>query len=176
MVTTNGWKAANCTAKTRAILTRSQRSVAGSDAGLHGLRLDQSLSDVTDNPATSLYEPIDNPGNGPPADSSLHRAAWKQVRGGAPKKLAFGTTTLPGFIVSSFYDGHDETIRSKTLDLLLNLTWVPVLRRRPLKEKYQPPATHTKFIVVRHSSEQGQGGEHRISAVESKSNGVFSLT
>ncbi len=83
--------------------------------------------DVSDTPATSLYDPIDNPGTGPTGQTRVCIARHgSRSAGAAPKKLAFGTTTLPGLIVSSFYDGHDEPIRLQDLwTYYWSLTWAP---------------------------------------------------
>lgn len=83
--------------------------------------------DISDTPATSLYDPIDNPGTG---TSGLTRVCiarhGSRSAGAAPKKLAFGATTLPGLIVSSFYDGHDEPVRLQELwTYYWSLPWVP---------------------------------------------------
>ncbi len=83
--------------------------------------------DVTDTPATSLYDPIDNPGTG---SSGLTRVCiarhGSKSAGAAPKTLPFGTSTLPGLIVSGFYDGHVEPMRLQDLwSYYWNLTWVP---------------------------------------------------
>jgi prepilin-type N-terminal cleavage/methylation domain-containing protein len=83
--------------------------------------------DVSDTPPTSLYDPINNPGTGA---SGLTRVCiarhGSKAASAAPKKLPFGTTSLPGDIVSGFYDGHVQAIRLQDVwTYYWNLTWVP---------------------------------------------------
>jgi hypothetical protein len=83
--------------------------------------------DVTDTPATSLYDPMDNPGTG---STGLTRVCiarhGSKPAAAAPAKLAFGTRTLPGEIVSGFYDGHAGTMKLQSLwTYRWDLTWVP---------------------------------------------------
>jgi len=80
-------------------------------------------ADTNDSPPLSLYDPIDNPGSNP---SGMTRACLarhgSRAASAAPRKLSFGQTTLPGFIDSSYWDGHVETVR---LQNLWNYYWHP---------------------------------------------------
>jgi len=83
--------------------------------------------EVTDTPATSFYDPIDNPGNNPDGLTRVCIARHgNKPAGAAPRKLPFGTTVLPGNIVSSFYDGHASIMRLQDLwTYYWSLTWSP---------------------------------------------------
>ena len=83
--------------------------------------------DVNDTPATSLYDPIDNPGAGPTGITRVFMARHGgRSASAAPKKVAFGSTTFPGRIVLGLYDGHVEAAQLQDLwTYYWNLTWVP---------------------------------------------------
>ncbi|HWD18346.1 MAG TPA: type II secretion system protein [Verrucomicrobiae bacterium] len=83
--------------------------------------------DLSDTPATSLYDPINNPGTG---SGGLTRVCiarhGNKPAGAAPRKLGFGTSVLPGAINSSFADGHVQTMKLKDLwTYYWSLTWTP---------------------------------------------------
>ena len=83
--------------------------------------------DVADTPATSFYDPIDNPGNDPDGLTRICIARHgNKPAGAAPRKLPFGTSILPGDIVSGFYDGHAAIVRLQDLwTYYWSLTWTP---------------------------------------------------
>jgi prepilin-type N-terminal cleavage/methylation domain-containing protein len=87
-----------------------------------------------DSPATSLYDPIDNPGT----DSSGMTRVCIARHGGkpatsAPTKLKPGTTALPGAIVSGFYDNHVQLAKLQNLwTYYWNPNWVPSATPSPV--------------------------------------------
>ncbi len=81
-----------------------------------------------DPPATSLYDPIDNPGGLGGAGMTRICIARHGGRpaGAAPKSLAFGTKTLPGAIVVGFWDGRVQPVKLQNLwSQYWNMTWTP---------------------------------------------------
>jgi prepilin-type N-terminal cleavage/methylation domain-containing protein len=72
--------------------------------------------DMSDSPALSLYDPIDSPGHNA---TGMTRVCIDRHGGipasSAPRKLPFGTTSLPGSIVMGFYDGHAATVKLESL-------------------------------------------------------------
>jgi prepilin-type N-terminal cleavage/methylation domain-containing protein len=84
-------------------------------------------AETNDSPASSLYDPIDFPGSNP---GGMTRVCIARHGGrpasAAPKKLTFGTTTLPGSIVMGFWDGHAEAVKLQTLwTYYWHLNWTP---------------------------------------------------
>jgi prepilin-type N-terminal cleavage/methylation domain-containing protein len=82
--------------------------------------------DVNDKPPTSLWDPYNNP----PGQQGLSRICvarhGSRPASAAPKKLAFGTTALPGNIIMSFDDGHVESVKLQNLwGYYWNILWVP---------------------------------------------------
>jgi prepilin-type N-terminal cleavage/methylation domain-containing protein len=79
----------------------------------------------SDNPATSLYDPIDNPGPVPAGMTRICIARHGgRPAGAAPKSLSFGTKNLPGAIVVGFVDGHVQLVKLQNLwTLYWNATW-----------------------------------------------------
>lgn len=82
----------------------------------------------SDGPPTSLYDPIDNPGNDADGLTRICIARHGgKAAGAAPKKLPPGNTPLPGNIVCGFYDNHVESIRLENLwTYYWNPNWVPL--------------------------------------------------
>jgi prepilin-type N-terminal cleavage/methylation domain-containing protein len=80
-----------------------------------------------DTPATSLYDPIDNPGNTPAGMTRICIARHGgRPAGAAPKSLAFGTKFLPGSIVVGFWDGRAQAVPLQALwNFYWSATWVP---------------------------------------------------
>jgi len=80
-----------------------------------------------DTPATSLYDPIDNPGSQPAGMTRICLARnGGRPAGSAPKKLAFGTKDLPGAIVAGFWDGRVQPVKLQNLwNQYWNTTWTP---------------------------------------------------
>jgi prepilin-type N-terminal cleavage/methylation domain-containing protein len=84
--------------------------------------------DVSDTPPTSVYDPLGNPGNN--SGSGLTRICvarhGSRPASAAPKKLAFGTTALPGNIIINFNDGHVESVKLQNLwGYYWDISWVP---------------------------------------------------
>ena len=84
-------------------------------------------AETNDSPPLSLYDPIGNPGTGP---AGLTRACIARHGGrpasAAPRKLAFGTTALPGSIVMGFCEGHVEPAKLQNLwTYYWHRNWVP---------------------------------------------------
>jgi prepilin-type N-terminal cleavage/methylation domain-containing protein len=82
--------------------------------------------DVGDGAPTSVYDPIDNPGTDAAGLTRICIARHgSKPASAAPKKLAFGTTALPGNIIMNFNDGHVESVKLQNLwSYYWNLTWV----------------------------------------------------
>ena len=82
---------------------------------------------ASDTPATSLYDPIDNPGEDSDGMTRVCIARHGGKSAGlAPKKLAPGNTPLPGNIVIGFYDDHVESVKLENLwTYYWNPNWVP---------------------------------------------------
>jgi prepilin-type N-terminal cleavage/methylation domain-containing protein/prepilin-type processing-associated H-X9-DG protein len=83
--------------------------------------------ETNDSPALSLFDPIDNPGTNPTGMTRVCIARHgSKPAGAAPKKLTFGTTTLPGNIVMGFADGHVEVVKLQNLwTYYWHLNWIP---------------------------------------------------
>jgi prepilin-type N-terminal cleavage/methylation domain-containing protein len=81
----------------------------------------------SDSPASSLYDPIDSPGNGPDGLTRVCVARHGgKAAGAAPRKLPPGQTPLPGNIVIGFYDNHAELVKLESLwTYYWNPNWVP---------------------------------------------------
>ncbi len=80
-----------------------------------------------DTPATSLYDPLDNPGNDPTGMTRLCIARHGgRSASAAPRSLPFGTKVLPGAIVVGFWDGRAQPVKLQNLwNLYWSATWVP---------------------------------------------------
>ncbi len=80
-----------------------------------------------DTPATSLYDPLDNPGSVPAGMTRLCIARHGgRPAGAAPQSLPFGTKVLPGAIVTGFWDGRVQPVKLMDLwGLYWNTTWAP---------------------------------------------------
>jgi prepilin-type N-terminal cleavage/methylation domain-containing protein len=85
------------------------------------------LNGQPDTPATSLYDPLDNPGNTPSGMTRICIARHGgRPPGAAPKSLSFGTKTLPGTIVVGFWDGHVQPVKLQNLwGLYWSAGWAP---------------------------------------------------
>jgi prepilin-type N-terminal cleavage/methylation domain-containing protein len=84
--------------------------------------------DTNDSPAQSLYDPIDNPGAVNPSGMTRGCIArhGSSPASAAPRKLPFGTTSLPGSIVMGFYDGHTAPVKLENLwTYYWHLNWIP---------------------------------------------------
>ncbi len=83
--------------------------------------------DVNDTPATSLYDPVNNPGTGSSGLTRIFMARHgSRPAGAAPKKVQFGSTTFPGLIVLGMNDGHVETAKLQDLwTYYWNIQWIP---------------------------------------------------
>lgn len=80
-----------------------------------------------DTPATSLYDPVNNPGNTPSGMTRICIARHGgRPAGAAPKHLTFGTKVLPGAIVVGFWDGRAQPVKLQNLwSLYWSATWAP---------------------------------------------------
>jgi len=85
------------------------------------------LNGQPDTPATSLYDPLDNPGNTPSGMTRICIARHGgRPAGAAPKSLRFGTKVLPGAIVVGFWDGRVQPVKLQNLwGLYWSVTWAP---------------------------------------------------
>lgn len=79
-----------------------------------------------DSPATSLYDPIDNPGNTQSGMTRIFIARHGgKPAGAAPKSLPFGTKNYPGAIVVGFWDGRVLPVKIQNLwNLQWSATWI----------------------------------------------------
>jgi prepilin-type N-terminal cleavage/methylation domain-containing protein len=82
---------------------------------------------MSDSPALSLYDPIDNPGTDAAGMTRVCIARHgSRSASAAPRRLPFGTTSLPGNIVMGFYDGHVGLVKLESLwTYYWHPNWVP---------------------------------------------------
>lgn len=85
------------------------------------------LNGQPDTPATSLYDPLDHPGNDPSGMTRICIARHGgRPAGAAPNTLPFGTKVLPGAIVVGFWDGSAQPVKLQNLwNLYWSATWNP---------------------------------------------------
>jgi prepilin-type N-terminal cleavage/methylation domain-containing protein len=88
----------------------------------------------SDSPATSLYDPIDNPGTDPSGMTRVCIARHgSKPATAAPTKLTPGKANLPGNIVMGFYDNHTELVKLENLwTYYWNPNWVPSTTPPPI--------------------------------------------
>ena len=89
--------------------------------------------ETNDPSPTSLYDPIDSVGDNGGLPRICVARHGSQSASSAPRKLAFGQSTLPGSINGGFWDGHVEQMRLENLwTYLWHPNWTPAPAPRVL--------------------------------------------